>query len=285
MLEVKMDKKKLFFDALSLLVGNLLLAFGVAYFIIPNNILSGGVAGLAIAISPLLKIEVDTLILVIIGLTFILGILFLGKEFALKTLTSSILYPALLKIMGVIEYQVPLDPLLASLYGGLIMGAGIGLVFRAGASTGGMDIPPLILQKYTKVKVHTWIMIIDGLTILLGMATFGLNSVLIGLISTYSMSKSMNAIQTLGGQQAKQVFIITDKLEEVLEMILETLDRGATLIDGKGGYTNQEKQLIMTILMTKQYAQLEKTVKEIDENAFLIVSDVTEVHGDGFYDL
>lgn len=280
-----MDKKKLFFDALSLLVGNLLLAFGVAYFIIPNNILSGGVAGLAIAISPLLKIEVDTLILVIIGLTFILGILFLGKEFALKTLTSSILYPALLKIMGVIEYQVPLDPLLASLYGGLIMGAGIGLVFRAGASTGGMDIPPLILQKYTKVKVHTWIMIIDGLTILLGMATFGLNSVLIGLISTYSMSKSMNAIQTLGGQQAKQVFIITDKLEEVLEMILETLDRGATLIDGKGGYTNQEKQLIMTILMTKQYAQLEKTVKEIDENAFLIVSDVTEVHGDGFYDL
>ncbi len=285
MLGVKMDIKKLFHDAFALLIGNLLLAFGVAYFIIPNNILSGGVAGLAIAISPLIHIEVDTLILIIIGLTFVMGILFLGKEFALKTLTSSILYPVLLKVMGAFEYQVPVDPLLASLYGGLIMGAGIGLVFRAGASTGGMDIPPLILEKYSKIKVHIWIMIIDGLTILLGMATFGLNNVLIGLISAYAMSKSMSAVQTLGGQQAKQVFIITDKIDEVLEMILTTLDRGATLIEGRGGYTNQEKQLIMTVLMTKQYAQLEKTVKEVDENAFLIVSDVTEVHGDGFYDL
>ena len=191
----------------------------------------------------------------------------------------------LLKVFGQFDYHVPVDPLLASLYGGLLVGVGIGLVFRAGASTGGMDILPLILHKYTKIKTHTWIMIIDGLTILLGMTSFGLNSVLIGLISAYTMSKAINAIQTLGGQQAKQVFIITDYVDEVLEMILLNLDRGATLIDATGGYTKQKRKLIMSVLMTEQYAQLEKSVKEIDKDAFLIVSDATEVHGDGFYDL
>lgn len=284
MLEVKVNKRKLIIDAASILLGNILLAFAIAYFIIPNNVLSGGVAGLSIALSPLLKIEVDTLITSIIVISFILGYVFLGKEFALKTIASSILYPVLLKFMGFFDYQAPIDPLLASLYGGLIAGVGIGLVFRAGSSTGGMDIPPLILQKYTKVKAHTWIMVVDGVTILLGMTTFGLNSVLIGLVSAYAMSKSINAVQTLGGQQAKQVFIITDYVDEILEMILLTIDRGATLLDATGGYTQKKKKIIMTVLMTEQYAQLEKNVKEIDKDAFLIVSDATEVHGYGFYE-
>lgn len=277
-----MDKKKLILDAFSILIGNILLAFGIAYFIIPNNILSGGVAGLAIAISPLINMEVDTLITIFIVVAFVLGYFFLGKEFALKTIASSILYPILLKFMGLFDYQVPIDPLLASLYGGLVAGLGIGIVFRAGASTGGMDIPPLILQKYTKIKAHTWIMALDAFTILLGLTTFGLNNVLIGLISAYAMSRTISAVQTLSGQQAKQVFVITDHVDEVLEMILLTIDRGATLIDATGGYTKRKKQIIMTVLMTAQYAQLEKSVKELDQDAFLIVSDATEVHGYGF---
>ncbi len=278
-----MSKKDFFIDAVSILVGNIFLAAGVAYFIIPNNVLSGGVAGLAIAISPFFNIEVDTLITIIIVISYILGYIFLGKSFALKTLSSSILYPVLLQVMSRFDVNFVVDPLLASLYGGLISGLGIGIVFRAGASTGGMDIPPLIMQKYTRVKAHTWMIVVDGITILLGLSTFGVNAVLIGLISAYAMSKMVNAVQTLTGQHAKQVFIITSKVDEVLEMIFLTIDRGATLIDSQGGYTKERRQLIMTVLMTDQYAQLEKRVKEIDKDAFLIVSDATEVHGYGFY--
>lgn len=278
-----MSKKDFFIDAVSILVGNIFLAAGVAYFIIPNNVLSGGVAGLAIAISPFFNIEVDTLITIIIVISYILGYIFLGKSFALKTLSSSILYPVLLQVMSRFDVNFVVDPLLASLYGGLISGLGIGIVFRAGASTGGMDIPPLIMQKYTRIKAHTWMIVVDGITILLGLSTFGVNAVLIGLISAYAMSKMVNAVQTLTGQHAKQVFIITSKVDEVLEMIFLTIDRGATLIDSQGGYTKERRQLIMTVLMTDQYAQLEKRVKEIDKDAFLIVSDATEVHGYGFY--
>ncbi|NLW15126.1 MAG: YitT family protein [Erysipelothrix sp.] len=277
-------KKRLVLDAVSIIVGNILLAAGVAFFIIPNNILTGGVAGLSIALSPFIKLDIELMITIIIIINFVLGYLFLGKKFALKTLASSILYPVLLKFMGFLNYAPQLEPMLASIYGGIITGLGIGIVFRVGSSTGGMDIPPLILGKYTKVKSHTWLIVVDGLTILLGLSTFGLNDVLVGLLSAYTMSKMVNAVQTFGGQQAKQVFIITTEIDQVLTMIFKDIDRGATVIDAHGGYTKEKRPLIMTVLMTEQYARLEKLVKAIDPDAFLIVSDATEVHGHGFYE-
>lgn len=277
-------KKRLVLDAVSIIVGNILLAAGVAFFIIPNNILTGGVAGLSIALSPFIKLDIELMITIIIIINFVLGYLFLGKKFAIKTLASSILYPVLLKFMGFLNYAPQLEPMLASIYGGIITGLGIGIVFRVGSSTGGMDIPPLILGKYTKVKSHTWLIVVDGLTILLGLSTFGLNDVLVGLLSAYTMSKMVNAVQTFGGQQAKQVFIITTEIDQVLTMIFKDIDRGATVIDAHGGYTKEKRPLIMTVLMTEQYARLEKLVKAIDPDAFLIVSDATEVHGHGFYE-
>lgn len=278
-----MNIKKLLFEVLSILVGNLLLAFAVSYFIIPNHILSGGVAGVAIALSPLLHIDIQTIITAMMIIWFVMGTIFLGKGFGIKTIGSTLLYPVLIAIMSRYPLNLEIEPILASIYGGIICGIGMGIVFRVGASTGGMDIPPLILGKYTKIKTHIWIFVIDGLTIVLGITTYGLNSALIGLISAYTASKMINAVQTLSGVSTKQVFIITDKIDEVLEEILISIDRGATLLDGYGGYTKEKRKIIMTVLLTDQYAQLEKKVKEIDHEAFLIVSDATEVHGNGFY--
>ncbi|NLC64335.1 MAG: YitT family protein [Erysipelothrix sp.] len=278
-----MNIKKLLFEVLSILVGNLLLAFAVSYFIIPNHILSGGVAGVAIALSPLLHIDIQTIITAMMIIWFVMGTIFLGKGFGIKTIGSTLLYPVLIGIMSRYPLNLEIEPILASIYGGIICGIGMGIVFRVGASTGGMDIPPLILGKYTKIKTHVWIFVIDGLTIVLGITTYGLNSALIGLISAYTTSKMINAVQTLSGVSTKQVFIITDKIDEVLEEILISIDRGATLLDGYGGYTKEKRKIIMTVLLTDQYAQLEKKVKEIDHEAFLIVSDATEVHGNGFY--
>lgn len=278
-----MNIKKLLFEVLSILLGNLLLAFAVSYFIIPNHILSGGVAGVAIALSPLLHIDIQTIITAMMIIWFVMGTIFLGKGFGIKTIGSTLLYPVLIAIMSRYPLNLEIEPILASIYGGIICGIGMGIVFRVGASTGGMDIPPLILGKYTKIKTHIWIFVIDGLTIVLGITTYGLNSALIGLISAYTASKMINAVQTLSGVSTKQVFIITDKIDEVLEEILISIDRGATLLDGYGGYTKEKRKIIMTVLLTDQYAQLEKKVKEIDHEAFLIVSDATEVHGNGFY--
>mgnify|MGYP001370466770 FL=1 len=278
-----MNIKKLLLEVLSVLVGNLLLAFAVSYFIIPNHILSGGVAGVAIALSPLLHVDIQTIITAMMIIWFVMGTIFLGKGFGIKTIGSTLLYPVLIGIMSRYPLNLEIEPILASIYGGIICGIGMGIVFRVGASTGGMDIPPLILGKYTKIKTHVWIFVIDGLTIVLGITTYGLNSALIGLISAYTASKMINAVQTLSGVSTKQVFIITDKIDEVLEEILISIDRGATLLDGYGGYTKEKRKIIMTVLLTDQYAQLEKKVKEIDHEAFLIVSDATEVHGNGFY--
>lgn len=278
-----MKHKHYLVESLSILVGNVLLAFGVSYFIIPNDILTGGVAGVAIALSPLLDISVENIITGLIVICFVMGYLFLGKGFALKTIASSILYPIILKLLGQFNFQGNIDPLLASLYGGLVCGLGIGIVFRVGSSTGGMDIPPLILGKYTNIKTHSWMIILDGLTILLGITTFGIEATLVGLISAYSMSKMVDVVQTLNGISMKQVFIITDHVEAVLDVILVSIDRGATLFNAEGGYTQNPRKIIMTVLLTDQYAKLEKSVKEIDPEAFLIVSNATEVHGNGFY--
>lgn len=278
-----MTKKQLLLDSLAIIVGNFLLAVGVSFFIIPNDILTGGVAGIAIALSPLINLEVETIISGLVIVCFVLGLVFLGRKFALKTVGSSILYPIFLNILGSYEYSLGIDPILASLYGGLISGVGIGIVFRAGSSTGGMDIPPLILGKYTKIKTHSWMIILDGMTVILGITTFGISAAFVGMISVWSMAKMVDSIQTFGGVSTKQVFIITDQIDAVLEMILISIDRGATLLNGEGGYTKKERKIIMTVLHTDQYAKLEKEVKSIDPDAFLIVSDATEVHGHGFY--
>lgn len=266
-----------------LFLGNFILVFGVVTFILPNDILSGGVAGVAIAISPLVKLEPPVLINIILLVTFIFGFIFLGKDFALKTVMSTILYPIYMNLLLRVNIQLELDPLMASLFGGLVTGVGLGITFRTGASTGGMDIPPLILQKFTGVKVALWMVLIDGLTVLLGVKSYGVNSVLMGLISVFAATFAVDKMQLISGDVAKQVMIITTKKHDVLQYIHDQLDRGSTLIPAMGGYTGESRDMIMTILEREQYVQLETAVKEFDEDAFLIVSDVTEVHGKGFY--
>ena len=270
-------------DGLLLVLGNFILSIGVSFFILPNNILSGGVAGISIALAPLLSIDTQIIINVIVIFCFFLGLFILGKDFAVKTIASSILFPFFISILTKVNYNFVVDPLMASIYGGLISGAGLGITFRTGASTGGMDIPPLILQKFTKIRVSIWIFIFDALTVLLGAKSFGLNGVLIGLISVFATTFAIDRVQLLGGETATQVMIITDKISDVLNYIHLHIDRGSTIIPARGGYTQQNKEIIMTVLMRDQYALLEKSVKEIDPGAFLIVSEVTEVHGQGFY--
>lgn len=278
------DIKKHLKDAILLVSGNFLVVVGVRFFVIPFNILSGGVAGLSVALGPLLPFQIETqhLINIIIITTFVLGLIFLGKSFALKTIVSATLYPIFLELLMFIEYNISIDPMLASLYSGIICGAGIGLVFRTGASTGGMDIPPLIISKLTGIKVSTLVLIVDGLTILLGIKAYGVEAVLVGFISVFATSMSLNRVLVMGGIQAKTVFIISDSHETILTEIHRKLDRGSTVIEARGGFTGDDRPVILSVILSNQYPQLQQLVQEVDPNAFLIVSDATEVKGEGF---
>lgn len=269
-------------DALMLVIGNLLLAFSIQYFILPNSVLSGGVAGIAVALQPLLKLSAEFMINFMVVALFIIGWIFLGNAFAMKTVVSSLLYPLFLALLNLWIIPVPVEPILASVFGGVIAGAGIGLVFRTGASTGGMDIPPLIVAKHTHTKVSTWILIVDFLTVLLGLISYQLNDVLIGLMSVWVCSYAINKTMIIGGNEAKTVYIISNSYQQIIDRIHETLDRGTTVIQARGGFTGTERPVILSVISKNQYPILEREVMLIDKEAFLIVSDATEVHGEGF---
>lgn len=265
-----------------ILLGNLLLAGAVGYFILPNNILSGGVAGIAVALHSFVNIPTDWIVNgLVIGLFFI-GWIFLGKDFAIKTALSSFVYPIFLTLTSVINIPIEVDPLLASFYGGIIAGVGIGLVIRTGASTGGMDVPPLIVHKYTKMSIAKLILITDFLTVLLGLLAYDLEAVLIGIISVFTTSFAIDKVLLMGGQESKSVQIISEEYKLISSKIHDVLERGTTITDAVGGYTNNAKKIILVVVSQNQYPQLIDLINEIDSKAFIITTDTTDVHGEGF---
>lgn len=267
---------------LALLAGNLLLAFSVSAFVLPYDILSGGVAGIAVLVKPFTTISEQTIIIALVVSLFLVGWVFLGKKFAITTIMSSVLYPAYLLLLQNHMKPVEVDPLLASVFGGLIAGAGIGLVMKVGSSTGGMDIPPLIMQKYLGFDLGKSVMAIDALTVILGLWIYDLQHVLIGLIYVYASGIMITKVLTLGLVESMSVQIISDKYEELNALIQEKVDRGVTLFRAEGGYLRQQKNVILVVISKHQYQSLLNLIRETDPAAFVIISDVKEVQGNGF---
>ena len=267
---------------LALLAGNLLLAFSVSAFVLPYDILSGGVAGIAVLVKPFTTISEQTIIIALVVSLFLVGWVFLGKKFAITTIMSSVLYPAYLLLLQNHMKPVEVDPLLASVFGGLIAGAGIGLVMKVGSSTGGMDIPPLIMQKYLGFDLGKSVMAIDALTVILGLWIYDLQHVLIGLIYVYASGIMITKALTLGLVESMSVQIISDKYEELSALIQERVDRGVTLFHAEGGYLRQQKNVILVVISKHQYQSLLNLIRETDPAAFVIISDVKEVQGNGF---
>lgn len=264
--------------------GNLLVAIAVVFFILPENILSGGVATVAILLHAVTGISNVVLIVALnLGL-FVLGALCLGKKFAISSFLSTLLYPlfvALLSTLDLAPFKT-VDPILASFYSGIITGAGLGLVFRVNASTGGMDIPALILHKYLRIPQGQSVLIVDSITILCGLFTFGLNPVLTGLIAIMSSTFTINAIQTMGGQSAQNLMIISEKYKEIEDYLLDDLSRGVTILQGKGAWSNENRPVLMCVVHTREYATVQREIGKIDPKAFVIVNNVHEVWGSGF---
>lgn len=278
---MRKEQKKQIINSITVVVGTFILAIAVETFIIPYRILSGGVAGIAVALHPILHISATLIANSVLIILLIIGSFILGKEFLKNTVLSCIAYPIFTSILSG-RVNVVVDPILASLYGGLIAGAGVGIVLKTGASTGGMDIPPLIINKLTGIKLSTLVLITDFLTVLLGLFVYDLSAVLLGLVSVFASSAAISKVLTINGTVSKAVQIISVKYEDILKEIDAQLERGATLLQGYGSYTGEEKRIILCVVSDRQYGTLIEIVKEIDPSAFIITTDATDMHGEGF---
>ena len=269
-------------DLFVVCLGNFILALGVSMFILQFNILSGGVAGISIALQPLLHLDPIIIINFIYVTMFIFGALAMGKEFAYKTMVSSLIYPVFISIIPNFTPVLDIDPLLAAIYGGVLCGVGIGLVMRKNSSTGGMDIPPLIMKKYLGINVAVSILVIDAFTVLLGYYSYGLEAVLIGLITVVASSYTINKTLTFGGKSSKSVQIISESYLEIMEKIHSEINRGTTVMDAVGGYTSEKRKVLLVVVDNREYSKLISLINDIDNKAFVITTDTMDVHGEGF---
>lgn len=264
-------------------MATMLFAFSIGLFILPGKVLTGGVAGIATLLKPYIAISEDYLVIIINTLLFIIGSILLGKEFFLNTLVYSVSYPFMLLLVTRHLPPISIDPLLAALYGGLIGGVAIGIMFRNGGSSGGVDVIALIMEKYFHIRPSNTVMVVDALTVIAGLYVYGFNSVLIGLLSVYMLSFAMDqTINMYRGIEGKKFEIISDKYEEINEAILKKIDRGTTILNGVGGYSHQERKVLMAVVSNEQLSEVKKVVDEIDPNAFVIISDTKDVNGEGF---
>ena len=269
--------------ALYVLFGNVLYAAAVHWFLIPGGLVTGGTTGIALALEKLLGIRVALFVLLFNVAMLILGYLFLGKAFALTTIASTFLYPLALELFERIPLNAVLteDPFLNTVFAGLGIGLSLGLVIRAGASTGGMDIPPLILQKYAGIPVSAGLYAFDFMILLLQAAVFPPERILYGIVLVIIYTVVLDKMLLLGASRT-EVRVVSRHSEEIRKAILRDVDRGVTLLEARTGYLGEEAEVVMSIISNRELPKVERIVRSIDPESFLVVTRVNEVRGRGF---
>lgn len=272
-----------FTSIISVIIGNILYALTVKLFLLPSGLITGGTTGIALVVNKLTEIPVSSFVLFFNILMLLLGFVILGKQFALTTLASTFLYPISLTLFDNIfgDYCLTNDVFLCTVFTGLGIGVSLGLVIRSGASTGGMDIPPLILKKLFRIPVSISMYVFD-ICILLAQAVFQptdrlLYGIVLVLIYTIVLDKII-----LMGSTRTEVKVISEHAEEIRRSILQEIDRGVTMLNGESGYERKEIQMVMSIISNRELSRIEKLIHQIDPECFMIISRVNEVNGHGF---
>ena len=266
-----------------ILFGNTLYSLAVALFLEPAGLITGGATGIALAIGRLTGLPVSGLLLFINLAMLVWGWAVLGRAFALNTLASSVLSPAFLGLFeGLLAGRVLTEDIfLCTVFSGLGIGVALGLVIRSGASTGGLDIPPLVLNKWFKLPVSATMLTFD-IAVLLMQAVFSpVQQVLYGVVMVLIHTIVMDKMLMLGASRT-EVKIVSSQSDAICAAILAQLDRGVTILHGEGGYTREPSAVLLSIVSNRELPRLEKLAHSIDPTCFLIVSHVTEVSGRGF---
>ena len=266
-------------------LGAVIYALAFDWFVAPNQIAMGGVTGLAQSVNalvPVLPVGVRS-ILVNVPL-FLAGWRLLGGRLLVSSLYAMAVSSLAIDVIAWMHTFPPMDPILATLYGGAGMGVGLGLVFSQGATTGGTDIIGKLLKlKFPWLPIGKLVMIPDMVVVILAAVVFGtVNAALYGLIQMYLLSKVMDMI-LYGWDTSRVAYIITDRWEETVRGLLD-MNRGVTLLQGKGAYTGAEKQVLLVAFRQREIVPIKRMLREIDPKAFFIVCDAHEILGEGFGD-
>ena len=267
-----------------ILLGNLLYSFAIAFFILPSGLITGGTTGIALFVNYLTGLEISVFVLIFNIVMFIIGFIILGKTFALSTVLSSVAYPFMLSFaqwLNRLTGDLTHDLILCTIFGGLLIGIGIGIVIRAGASTGGMDIPPLVLNKKFGINVSVSLYAFDFTILILQMFFSNREQILYGIllvcIYTFALEKVL-----IMGKGKTQVEIISEKYKEINDLIITRFDRGTTIYQAKGGFTGNEAHAVLTVINKRELFAIQEAVMKLDPAAFIIISQVNEVKGRGF---
>ncbi|QAA34513.1 YitT family protein [Clostridium manihotivorum] len=266
-----------------ILLGNTIYALAVTIFILPSGLITGGTTGLALLFYHQLGVPITIFVSIFNISMFILGALVLGKKFALTTLISTFYYPLILGVFQKIPslQGITSDHLLSTIYAGIMIGFSIGIVIKAGASTGGMDIPPLVLNKKFGFPVSVVMYGLDFTILLSQMLFANKEQVLYGMLLVLIYTVVLDKILLLG-QSRTQVKIVSEKYEEINQMIIKHLDRGSTLIHAETGYCHNNNLVVLTVISNRELPKLNEMVLSIDPKAFMIINRVNEVKGRGF---
>lgn len=277
--------KKRIYETIIIIIGNFILALGICAFITPAGLITGGASGIGIAVKSLTGINISYTVYAINMIMFIIGYFYFGKKFAIGTLLSTFLYPTFLVILERIPQLATItsDSLLSTLYAGLCIGFGLGLVLRVGASTGGMDIPPLIVNKKTGYSI-AWLINIFDCVILLFQVIFcpiTIEQVLYGITVVIITTIVMDKVIMLGETKV-QVTVISPKWQEIRNIVFDDINRGCTLLNVTTGYYQKNQFAVMAVVSKRELHLLNDIILDIDPTAFIISNETHSVKGRGF---
>ena len=282
-MELQKSRKNQALSLLLVLLGNLLYSLSVKLFLLPANLMSCGTTGIALVVNHLTDIPISGFIFVFNVIMLLLGWTVLGRQFAMTTILSSLFYPISLELLNRLLGGVAItdNVLLNTLFAGMGLGISLGVVMRAGASTGGMDIPPLILKKLFHIPVSATLWAFDFCILLAQMFFHQPEDLLYGILLIIVISIALNKIMLLGTSRT-EVKIISAKALQIRDAILSQVDRGCTLLHGQGGYRHLDTEVILSIVSNYELPKIQQLARTIDPDCFMIVSQVTEVWGRGF---
>lgn len=262
-------------------IGAFLVAIAYNVFLASNDIVPGGVGGIAIILKDLFNFE-NSVTIFVIGLFLLIASYFtLGKEKTTGSIMGALLFPLLVELTKYINVWLEIDTsqmILSTVFGGVLYGFGTGMVFKAGFTTGGTDILKQIITKYFKVSIGKSGLICDGIIVFSSALVFGVNNLLYSIVVLYIISVMSDKV-ILGISDSKAFYIITDKEKEIKEYILRSLNHGVTVFNAKGGFAKERENVLMCVLPTKDYFKLKEGIRQIDKEAFFVVTDAYEVFG------
>lgn len=273
-------KKVIFIRMLMIALGAILMAIGLELFLVPNQILDGGVVGISIIISHLTGARLGIFIFILNIPFFFLGYKQIGKTFALSTLFGITILSIFTSLLHKVDAITP-DLLLATVFGGIVLGMGVGLVIRNGGSLDGSEILAILFNKSLPFSVGEIIMIINLVIFSVAGFVFSWEQAMYSFLAYFIAFKTIDIV-IQGLDESKSVFIISDKVEDVGDAIMDRLGRGVTYLHGEGAYTGDNKKVIFTVITRLEEAKLKSIVEEIDDHAFLAVGNIAEVRGGRF---